>query len=93
MSLFVEMVFNLLDGKGNGAVTALLLQTFKAGENALGEKGLFLFDGFDILVLLLLFQIPPVNGEHKTEDNAQSGYNPGNSSDEFHFYLLNQQNL
>ena len=83
MSLFVDVVFELLDSGCYGAVATLLLQTFEASEDTLGKEKLFFLDCLDILVLLFLFQIPSVNSKYNAEDNADGGNHSGNCGNYF----------
>ena len=78
MSLFVDVGFELFNSGGYGSVTALLFKTLEAGKDTLGKEELLLLDSLDVRILLFLFQVPLVNSEDETEDNAQSGDYPGN---------------
>nr|DAX47839.1 MAG TPA: hypothetical protein [Caudoviricetes sp.] len=84
MCFFIDVAFQLNNGCRDRTVTALFLQSFQAGENALREQKLLILDGFDVRVLFFLFQIPFVDSEQNAEDDPKSGDDFGNCSDDFH---------
>ena len=60
MSLLIDMLFYLVNGFCHRTIAALFLHSLQTGQNPINKKALFVFDIFNFLILLSLFEIPSV---------------------------------
>lgn len=91
MSLFVYVFFDLVYRSRDWPVAALLFQTFQAGKDTIGQKGLLFLYRLDVPVLLLLLQVPSVNRENHAEYDTERGKHRCYGYDclsNFHTFLL-----